>query len=238
MSGSRYFGSALACALLGYGGIALGQDSAQEACESDVIDTDACLDALEVTEQQTREQQEAAEEAAETAQEVEQSAREARRPAGALGADAAPSAADPNAADPAQAPAVADARARAAGSAPAPGAASGQDAENGAPTQAAAAASTTPAVDETEAMGLVGNDVKTRLEESVGEVTRVVKSRASSDLVAVADIGGFLGFGVHTVALPIEETRIDAEGNLVTDLSREELELMPAFDPRDYAALQ
>lgn len=91
------------------------------------------------------------------------------------------------------------------------------------------------ALDETEASQLVGSSIKTAEGEELGEVEAVARSRSGSDLYAIADVGGFFGIGERTVAVPLERADVDREGNLITRMSREELEQLREYDAQQFA---
>jgi hypothetical protein len=93
-------------------------------------------------------------------------------------------------------------------------------------------------LDATEAYQLIGSRIITAEGDEVGEVQAVARSRTGSDLYAVADVGGFFGIGERTVALPLERADIDREGNLITKMSREELEQLRDYDSEQFAALR
>lgn len=94
---------------------------------------------------------------------------------------------------------------------------------------AAAAEPVTPTADD-----LQGADVYDATGESIGSVNDLVLEGDSEITHALVDVGGFLGMGSHTVALPIEDLTVtrDADGTarVQTGLSREQLEAMPAHE--------
>ncbi len=49
----------------------------------------------------------------------------------------------------------------------------------------------------------------------------------------IVDVGGFLGMGVHTVALPVDEVKmasVDGEQRITVDATKDELKAMPAYE--------
>jgi hypothetical protein len=88
-----------------------------------------------------------------------------------------------------------------------------------------------------QAQGLVGETIKSSSGEDIGEVDKIVRSRAGEHF-AVAQVGGFLGVGEETRAIPLASLELDGQRNLVSRMSREELERLPEFDEADYMELQ
>src|SRR5690606_23227046 len=74
---------------------------------------------------------------------------------------------------------------------------------------------------------LVGNNVVTPDGDDLGEISGVARSRADDDMHALIDVGGFLGIGERTVALPLDRLERNQDGDIVTRMSREELEQLP-----------
>ncbi len=72
-------------------------------------------------------------------------------------------------------------------------------------------------------------------DENIGDVSELVVSADGEIDKVVADVGGFLGIGVHTVALDFDELQIlrNADGTdlrVYLDQTRENLEQRPAFE--------
>ena len=65
--------------------------------------------------------------------------------------------------------------------------------------------------------------------EEIGSIDRVGEVR-----VVTVDVGGFLGVGAKTVAIPISELEMSADGNLRTTLTRETLEQRQEFDEQAF----
>jgi len=89
--------------------------------------------------------------------------------------------------------------------------------------------------DERDAAQLVGQSAVSRDGEEVGEISAVVQSQSDDALFAVVDVGGFLGIGERTVAIPLERGEIDQDGNLRVSMTREQLEEMQEYDPQQYS---
>ena len=65
--------------------------------------------------------------------------------------------------------------------------------------------------------------------EEIGSIDRVGEVR-----VVTVDVGGFLGVGGKTVAIPISELEMSSDGNLKTTLTRETLEQRQEFDEQAF----
>lgn len=74
---------------------------------------------------------------------------------------------------------------------------------------------------------LVGADVKAGDGSSLGEVERVVA--LGGDVVAVVGVGGFLGFGEHDVAIPLQEFAPGEDALTLAGYSEEDLKAMVAW---------
>lgn len=69
-------------------------------------------------------------------------------------------------------------------------------------------------------------------DDSIGSVRDLVMADDGAIGHAVVDIGGFLGWGTHTVALPFDEVsvlRSDNDVRVYVDFTRDELEAMPEY---------
>ncbi len=82
------------------------------------------------------------------------------------------------------------------------------DATATADAEAAAAAGSAPST----AGALIGAEVASAAGEDIGEIDNVV--RINGEVMAVVGVGGFLGLGEHSVALPL--TELDWQGETVT----------------------
>jgi len=72
--------------------------------------------------------------------------------------------------------------------------------------------------------------------ERIGDIDYVIQGMDGPE--AVVGIGGFLGLGEYTVALPLEEFALNAEGNgFVLDTTKERLEQLPEFDETNAESL-
>lgn len=80
----------------------------------------------------------------------------------------------------------------------------------------------------TTAGRLIGSDVASSAGENIGEIDDVV--RINGEVMAVVGVGGFLGLGEHSVALPL--TELDWQGETVTAFgyTEEQLKTMDEYD--------
>lgn len=83
---------------------------------------------------------------------------------------------------------------------------------------------------------IVGQKVYDPNGDSIGKIDYIVGQGGGAD--AVIGIGGFLGIGKYTVALPLEEFTYDAEQQMVQlDTTKEALKEHPEFDTSDIEGL-
>ncbi|QFT94945.1 hypothetical protein FIU86_19000 [Roseovarius sp. THAF9] len=85
---------------------------------------------------------------------------------------------------------------------------------------------------------ILGQNVTTQAGEDVGEIDYVV--RQGESLSAVIGIGGFLGLGEYTVAIPLEEFSMapEGEGMMLSSWTEEELKSQPEFDETGVEGLE
>lgn len=94
---------------------------------------------------------------------------------------------------------------------------------------------TATSADQVRASTLLGKSVLGPDDQSIGEVSDLVLQEDGATRVALIDVGGFLGVGEKTVAIPFEEftfTKTDeaAEPQVKVAMTKEQLEQLPAFD--------
>lgn len=79
---------------------------------------------------------------------------------------------------------------------------------------------------------LKGMKVVSSTGEEIGEISDVGKSDGSSERVAAVDVGGFLGVGEKTIAIPLSELEksVSDEDSARTMMTRETLESQPELD--------
>jgi sporulation protein YlmC with PRC-barrel domain len=79
--------------------------------------------------------------------------------------------------------------------------------------------------------GLLRKDVKDQDGKTIGVVEDVIFTRHGRISLVLVDMGGFLGYGVKTVALNPNQTRLDDHDNFVFSGTRGDLENMPEINP-------
>ncbi|WP_201156955.1 PRC-barrel domain-containing protein [Rhodobaculum claviforme] len=82
---------------------------------------------------------------------------------------------------------------------------------------------------------LMGADVHDANGETIGSVNDVVIGDDQRITDVIVDVGGFLGMGSHTVALPIEDARIgwhdeDGDARVQVSMTADQLENMPEYE--------
>ncbi|MEL6608758.1 MAG: PRC-barrel domain-containing protein [Pseudomonadota bacterium] len=82
---------------------------------------------------------------------------------------------------------------------------------------------------------LVGMPVMGQAGERVGEIDYVIGS--AGDYEAVIGVGGFLGLGEYTVALPMDRFEMRDDVLILSQLNEEELRGMPQIDESELDAL-
>lgn len=79
---------------------------------------------------------------------------------------------------------------------------------------------------------LEGADVFTRANDEVGDVSDIILDNNGQVTHLVVDVGGFLGMGTHSVALPLNEVDIrwnqdKDDARVFISLSEDQLRAMP-----------
>ena len=97
----------------------------------------------------------------------------------------------------------------------------------------------TPAtIEEMTVDQFLGLNVNSVTGDDVGEIDYLIGGM-SGEPEAVIGVGGFLGLGEYTVALPLSSFTYNQEDNsLVVDMSEEELKAMPEFDETGVEGLE
>ena len=81
---------------------------------------------------------------------------------------------------------------------------------------------------------IVGQNVYGANGEEIGEVDNVVIRRESGGTPAVlVGVGGFLGIGERSVAIPLDQLRMEQD-RLVTDMTRDQIAGMEAYDQNSW----
>lgn len=89
--------------------------------------------------------------------------------------------------------------------------------------------------DERTADMLTGANVYDAAQENIGNVADLVLGNDNAVTHMLVDVGGFLGMGSHTVAMPVEEANIlwheaDEDVRVHVDMTRDQLETMPEYE--------
>ena len=82
---------------------------------------------------------------------------------------------------------------------------------------------------------IVGTNVINSEDETIAEISEVVKEANGERLFAVLSVGGFLGLGDKDVAIPLDRFDVKDDGTFVLqNQTEEELEAMQAYEPDGY----
>jgi sporulation protein YlmC with PRC-barrel domain len=96
--------------------------------------------------------------------------------------------------------------------------------------------------DQVWATSLIGKPLYGPEDESIGEISDLVMQEDGETRVALIDVGGFLGIGEKTVAIPFEEIKVekgteaDAEPKLMVAMTKDQLETLPEVETDTAAA--
>lgn len=77
---------------------------------------------------------------------------------------------------------------------------------------------------------IAGRDIVDITGANVGSIADVVVDSQGSPTLLMVDVGGFLGLGTRTVALDPATITLEQEGDLLTSLTRDQIELLPAYE--------
>ena len=86
---------------------------------------------------------------------------------------------------------------------------------------------------------LVGKAIYGAQGERVGEISDVLVKDGNASAVVV-DVGGFLGMGERTVAIPLDNLQVGEDRVTATNLTEESAKNLPEYDernPGDYSPL-
>ncbi len=87
-----------------------------------------------------------------------------------------------------------------------------------------------------QATDLIGTDLKTSGDESVGEIGDLIIDQDGKVVAVVVSVGGFLGMGEKNVAIAWDEVKMSNnpdDRDLRVDVTRDELESAPGFEKQD-----
>jgi hypothetical protein len=79
---------------------------------------------------------------------------------------------------------------------------------------------------------VVGMTVISREGEEIGTIEEVATESGGAmgqDKLAVVDVGGFLGIGEKSIAIPFSDLELSQDGRLQSDLTREALQSQPEY---------
>ncbi|MCR8914068.1 PRC-barrel domain containing protein [Marinobacter panjinensis] len=87
-----------------------------------------------------------------------------------------------------------------------------------------------------QASDLIGTDLKTSGDESVGEIGDLIIDQDGKVMAVVVSVGGFLGMGEKHVAISWDKVQTSSNADdrdLRVDVTRDELESAPGFEKQD-----
>jgi sporulation protein YlmC with PRC-barrel domain len=76
---------------------------------------------------------------------------------------------------------------------------------------------------------IIDATVKNGRGEEVGDVDELIMSRSGKIKKVILSVGGFLGIGDRLVAVPFKSLQIREKGNIVYDVTKQQLEKHPVF---------
>lgn len=92
-----------------------------------------------------------------------------------------------------------------------------------------------PAATMQDGRKLVGKDLYGANGEEVGEISNVLIEGGDASAVLV-DVGGFLGIGSKTVAIPVDDLQVGQDRVTAAGLTEESAKNMPEYHQRDRAS--
>lgn len=82
---------------------------------------------------------------------------------------------------------------------------------------------------------LEGKAITTASGEEIGEIDEVWKSTTGDERIATVEVGGFLGIGEKTIAIPLSDLQEATSGDSYqTSMTRDTIEAHPEFDESGY----
>jgi hypothetical protein len=91
-------------------------------------------------------------------------------------------------------------------------------------------------VNDNRLASVLGQEVRTRVEEDVGRIVDILADRQSRVEAAVIEFGGFLGIGTRKIAVAWSALSFESDGKrsvVIVDLSRDQLRLAPEYKPNE-----
>lgn len=87
------------------------------------------------------------------------------------------------------------------------------------------------------AADLEGKAVQTATGEEIGEIGEIMTSEDTEERIATVEVGGFLGIGEKTIAIPLSDLEKSTEEDAFrTSMTRESIEAHPEFDEAGYTS--
>ena len=84
--------------------------------------------------------------------------------------------------------------------------------------------------------GVLGKEVRTRVEEDVGRIVDLLADRRGCVQAAVIEFGGFLGIGTRKIAIEWSALSFAIEGGrpvVIVELTRDQLRVAPEVRPNE-----
>lgn len=110
--------------------------------------------------------------------------------------------------------------------------------ESATQTTSPSASTTSEGLSNMTAEELEGKKVVTLTGEEIGEIGAIGESPAHGGRIATVEVGGFLGVGEKTIAIPLSDLdkSVSDEESVRTTLTRSAIESQPEFDESDFTA--
>jgi hypothetical protein len=108
------------------------------------------------------------------------------------------------------------------------------DAEDSAPAQASPSPSSGTAIEAKQLGSVLGIEVRTNTEHSVGRIVDLLANRGGQVEAAVIEFGGFLGMGTRKIAIEWSALRLETSGKqtvAILDMARDQLRAAPEYKP-------
>ena len=105
-------------------------------------------------------------------------------------------------------------------------------AEDSAPAQASPSPSSGTAIEAKQLGSVLGIEVRTNTEHSVGRIVDLLANRGGQVEAAVIEFGGFLGMGTRKIAIEWSALRLETSGKqtvAILDMSRDQLRAAPEY---------
>jgi hypothetical protein len=77
---------------------------------------------------------------------------------------------------------------------------------------------------------IAGRDIVDITGANVGAISDIIVDSQGNPTLLMVDVGGFLGIGTRTVALDPSTITFEQQGDLLTSLTKDQIELLPAYE--------